>query len=413
MISESEDGHKGWLWRPKLRPVEALPVQSRGTEMICLRDPSRIAPQPLFLSPSATVVLSMFSGENDLRDIQAALMRKFGELVNLEVIEGLVQTLDENLFLEGEGFERFLTRRKEEFSAASSRSALLAGQAYPSEPAALAEALAPGETETVAPSGVSRGLVAPHIDFERGGPCYAWAYRQLRPEESPGLVVILGTAHSPVENFLVLCNKDFETPFGPARCDRELADELSARVGPGLTADEFAHYGEHSVEFQAVWLMSLFRQAEDVRILPLLCGSFHPLIAEGQGPEDSREYKAALEPLKDLLGRYGRGKVMVLASADLSHVGPQFGHDFRVTPAVQADVRAHDLAVLEAAAQGDFQGFYDRVARERDRTNICGLAPIYTMLRLLDGQAGRLLAYDQWTDENGQGLVSFASLVFP
>ena len=142
------------------------------------------------------------------------------------------------------------------FSAASSRPALLAGQAYPSEPAALAEALAgfnghpsgPGETETVAPSGVPRGLVAPHIDFERGGPCYAWAYRQLRPEESPGLVVILGTAHSPVENFLVLCNKDFETPFGPARCDRELADELSARVGPGLTADEFAHYGVTEIE---------------------------------------------------------------------------------------------------------------------------------------------------------------------
>lgn len=404
-----------------MRPVEVLPVQSRGTEMICLRDPSRIAPQPLFLSPSATVVLSMFSGENDLRDIQAVLMRKFGELVNLEVIEGLVQTLDENLFLEGEGFERFLARRKEEFSAASSRPALLAGQAYPGEPAALAEALAafdshpsgPGETETMAPSGVPRGLVAPHIDFERGGPCYAWAYRQLRPEESPGLVVILGTAHSPVENFLVLCSKDFETPFGPARCDRELADELSARVGPGLTADEFAHYGEHSVEFQAVWLMSLFSQAGDMRILPLLCGPFHPLIAEGQGPGDSQEYEAALLPLKDLLGRYDRAKVMVLASADLSHVGPQFGHDFRVTPAVQADVRAHDLAALEAAAQGDFQGFYGRVARERDRTNICGLAPIYTMLRLLDGQAGRLLAYDQWTDKNGQGLVSFASLVFP
>ena len=84
-----------------------------------------------------------------------------------------------------------------------------------------------------------------------------------------------------------------------------------------------------------------------------------------------------------------------------------------MTPGVKAEVREHDLALLEAATQGDFRAFYQQIARERDRNHVCGLASIYTMLRLIDGAPGRLLSYDQWVDNTGRGLVSFASLVFP
>jgi len=63
--------------------------------------------------------------------------------------------------------------------------------------------------------------------------------------------------------------------------------------------------------------------------------------------------------------------------------------------------------------EGDSQGFYLKIAQEQDRRHVCGLPSLYTMLRLLDDAEGQLLSYDQWVDETGQGLVSFASLIFP
>jgi len=422
MISESESSHKTWLWRPRLRPVEAFPIQNQTQRALCLRDPHRLARQILMLSPAAGAILSLMDGNNDLRDIQAALFRSFGQLVHLEKIQELVRVLDENLFLEGEYFESQLAREKAAFAEISVRPAFLAGQAYPAESEALAAELntyytALSETGTDADqsvSGLPRGLIVPHIDFNRGGFCYAKVYSLLTGEEPPGLVVILGTAHSPTENFLVFSGKDFETPFGPARCARTIARELLDDLGPAFTQDEFAHRGEHSVEFQAVWLMSLFSQAEEMRILPVLCASFHSLIEEGIDPEESPAYERPFSALKKQLDSWSetKGPVTILASADLSHVGPQFGDDFRVTPGVRAEVREYDLQALEAVTKGDHRRFFRTLARQKDRTHICGLPAIYTMLRLLDGVEGRLLSYDQWTGEEGRGLVSFAGLVF-
>ncbi|MBW2092308.1 MAG: AmmeMemoRadiSam system protein B, partial [Deltaproteobacteria bacterium] len=251
--------------------------------------------------------------------------------------------------------------------------------------------------------------------FDRGGPCYAWSYNQLKNSTPPDLVVILGTAHSPTENYLVVCDKDFETPFGPMACEKDLAGNLLNRVGPGLKADELVHRGEHSIEFQAVWLKSLFRKHEEMQVLPLLCGSFHDLIETNQGPEDVEAYQATLSVLKDLLREWekDKGRVMILASVDLSHVGPQFGDRFRVTRLVQEEIREHDLDLLRMVTEGDALGFYLKIAQEKDRNHVCGLASLYAALHLLDGASGRLLSYDQWVDETGQGLVSFASLVFP
>jgi hypothetical protein len=48
--------------------------------------------------------------------------------------------------------------------------------------------------------------------------------------------------------------------------------------------------------------------------------------------------------------------------------------------------------------------------QQGDRNRICGLSPIYALLRLLPGGAGRLLHYGQWPDP--EGTVTFASVSF-
>ena len=423
IIPNEEKPHKARDYKPRLRPIEVFPVKIENQQALCLRDPARISPEPLFLTSAAGLFLSLLDGRNDLRDIQAALMREAGRLIESEVIESLIGQLDESLFLEGERFDRYLLDLKTEFAENPIRDATLAGLSYESDPTALSRQLqayyelpaGPGLAEKPVSSTPVRGLMAPHIDFERGGPCYAWAYKELeRMSPPPKLVVILGTAHSPMDGYLNLCNKDFDTPFGLARCEKDLAEEISIELGPEIAADSFIHRGEHSIEFQAVWLKSVFQGSDDLRILPFLSGSLIPLIESERQPAEVEEYMHTLATLKEVLDTWEKanGPVMILASVDLSHVGPQFGHEFRVTKSVSQDVRQHDTGLLETVARGDYDGFFRLISDELDMYNVCGVASIYAMLRLLGQTEGRILSYDQWVDEEGGGLVSFASLAF-
>ena len=65
---------------------------------------------------------------------------------------------------------------------------------------------------------------------------------------------------------------------------------------------------------------------------------------------------------------------------------------------------------LEAVCCGDAEAFYWSVAEDGDARNVCGLAPIYTMLRVLDGCEGEVLHYSQWPDPNGTVTFSSAAL---
>ena len=43
---------------------------------------------------------------------------------------------------------------------------------------------------------------------------------------------------------------------------------------------------------------------------------------------------------------------------------------------------------------------------------ICGLAPMYALLRLVEGSRGSVLHYDQWIDRGGAGSVTFGCVLF-
>jgi predicted class III extradiol MEMO1 family dioxygenase len=81
-----------------------------------------------------------------------------------------------------------------------------------------------------------------------------------------------------------------------------------------------------------------------------------------------------------------------------------------VGPAELARVKAEDRALLAPVVQADAEGFFAEAMRQRDRNRICGLSPIYAVLRLLSGGPGRLLHYGQWPDPDGT--VTFASVSF-
>jgi len=411
-MSASEDGAYEY---PRLRPVEVFPTTLRGQQVFCLRDPMHYTDTIVSVPLQTAAILDLFDGRHSLLDIQEAFARRFGVLLFREQLQQVIQSLDECLLLESPRFASHREALEEDFRRAPNRPARLAGTGYPSDPDALRRELdgyfAADDGPRDAPPSPSAarltGLVVPHIDFARGGPCYAWGYRELAGAMPVDRWIILGTAHVSIVRPFALTRKAFETPLGPADVDEECLEALLTRIGPGYLDDEFAHRGEHSIEFQGVFLRHATPAHGPVRIVPILCGSFHKFVEERRPPPAGDSVQEFLGALRETLAALG-GHTVVIASADLSHVGPQFGDPRPLTPGQLREVEEADRRMLSSVEAGDAEGFLQAVARDGDRRHICGLPPIYAALRVLGTHPGRLLRYSQWRDPNGT--VTFAAL---
>ena len=104
--------------------------------------------------------------------------------------------------------------------------------------------------------------------------------------------------------------------------------------------------------------------------------------------------------------------VLVLASADLAHVGIRFGDAEAPNRFTLETLAEEDRRLLEYAERMDAEGFYEVLQREKDRRRICGLSAIYTVLRIVDARRGKILQYGQAMDAGTQSVVTFASLGF-
>jgi hypothetical protein len=223
------------------------------------------------------------------------------------------------------------------------------------------------------------------------------------------LFVIVGTCHAGMPDPFALTHKDYDTPFGPARVDHEFVERLARRAGQDCFASELAHRAEHSIEFQAVFLRYLYAGRRDFTIVPVLASFAHEALLQRQGIEDDPRVSRFLDAIGESIAVSGR-RVALIAGADLAHVGPRFGDPEPVLEADRGRIEREDHAMLAAVEAGDAGGFFESVASDGDRRRICGLSPIYTVLRVLGDGRGALRHYGQWPDPCG--LVSYASVVF-
>ena len=406
---------------PRLRvDLEFFPVEQDGQRLLGIRDPAGYTASVVLLPGTLLAIVSLFDGQRSIVDIQAELMRRHGELVRAEEIEQIIVALDEHGFIDS---PRFADRRQaadRAFMASHARPAAHAGGAYPADPDELRRAFdgfftAPGGPgpPTRSPNRLAtpvlRGLIAPHIDFHRGGPAYAWAYRDLVERSDADCFVIFGTCHAGMREPFVLTRKDYATPLGPAVVDQELVDGLTMRARQDCFASELAHRGEHSIEFQAVFLSYLLGSHRAFTIVPILASFAHEALARGQGPEDDPRVPRFLDALAETMATSGR-KVVVIAGADLAHVGPRFGDPTPIEPNALQRVAQEDRAMLATVEEGDARGFFNSIAADGDRRRICGFSPIYTLLRTLGSGRGQVKHYGQWPDP--QAVVTYASVVF-
>lgn len=405
---------------PRLRAVEAFPVEHEGQRCIALRDPAGFTDQIAVLPGPLLDLVSLFDGEHPLEAIQEIVRRRHGEAPSIEQIRGLAERLDDAGFLDSARFEARRRATEDAFRKSPIRPAAHAGGAYAGQADALRAQIAgffahpdgprAGTTPSPAVETPLAGLIAPHIDFHRGGPTYGWAYQDLLERVDADLFVILGTCHAGMADPFAVTLKPYDTPLGAVAVDRDFYEALHARTGQDLLASEPAHRSEHSIEFQAVMLQAVIGPRRPFTILPVLASYLHEAVWLGTEPEADARVPRFLDGLRETIAASGR-RVCVVAGVDLAHVGPRFGDATPNSEASLAAVERADRAMLESVLAVDARGFYDQVAADQDARRICGLSPIHALLRVLPAAPGRLLQYRQWPDP--EGAVTFCAVGFP
>ncbi len=413
--------------QPQLRPLEVLPVGSEDLPLYLFRDPEGFG-EPVVLTPNGTILAMLMDGERTLAGIQAAFCVQTGGQVPLTDLEAVVRELDTARLLANERFETYRRELIDAYLSNPVRPASHAGGAYAEEPDELRKELdecftcdeGPGPIDFDAPADGRQlhGLIAPHIDLARGGPAFAWAYKQVIEQSSADLFVIFGTAHNGLEEWFGISRKDFNTPLGVVPTDRAFIDRLAEHLASSvagrqldLFADELAHRMEHSIEFQAVFLQHVLGGRRKFKIVPILVDSFQDFLLDGGTPDGSPEVQAFVAAVRAAAQRHS-GKVCYISAADFAHIGRHFGDPWLVDRQRLAGQEADDRKLLAAAGRCDAAALFDHIAGQSDRSRICGLAPTYTMLEIIHPSRGELLKYDQAVEEDGTSCVSFASMAF-
>jgi AmmeMemoRadiSam system protein B len=402
--------------KPLLRPLDFQPVRHRGEPMWLLRDPWQLSERQIIFPQALALMLKYCDGTRTPREIHRALSADLGVELPYEVVAETLAELDRTFLLQNERFEREKQRHLDAYRSRSYRPPALADLSYPAEPEALATLLrgyGTGIEADDSPGWRGRGVVSPHIDYQRGGPVYARVWRRATPAVlEADLVLIFGTDHNGRPGNVTLTQQPYATPFGVLPNDRAIIDELARALGPEAAfREELNHRQEHSVELSAVWLHHIYREAgvRPAPMIPILVGSFHHFLSNGAHPADDPAYIRFLAVLR----RETRNRrVLAVGSVDLAHVGPAFGDAFAMDVHRRAGLRQQDSRLMSAIRSGDAAGFFQQIKAVQDGNRICGFAPLYLMLRYLQPVGGIEVAYHHCpADQTDTSLVSICGLL--
>ena len=407
--------------KPQLRRLEIARATTPDGEVLVFHDKAGYAPD-LALDAALAPLLALMDGTRTPPQIIAASGQNDPDFVLW--INEFIAEMDENFLLNSPHFGRERARREQQWNESPSREAAFAGRSYPDAPAALNTflnaKLAQGEKRLPARAYDAtqvRGIVTPHIDFHRGGHTEAASYAPLienvRATGQPfDTLVVLGIAHAGVEYPFCAAAKDYQTPLGTMPCDREFLGDLQARLGAQLTAEQFAHKDEHSVEFAAV-MCQHFAELKQSQIVPILCGGFWQSLRSGQAPDTAEPHVGAfIEALREVTHKHeaaGR-KIGFIASVDGAHVGTQFGDPAPLTPQKLEEIAREDRRWCAAIEAGDRAALHRHFARDGNRFNVDAHPALYALMAAFPSWRGQLLDYDQAYHRDENIVVSFASL---
>lgn len=388
-----------------------MPSPVENKPGLLIRDSFGYSDAVLIVPPPLVPCLEFFDGSHTELDLRELLVRMTGQFDVSPIQEQLTGTLNEAGFLHNEIYDSLRSNAEREFAESAVREASHSGTAYPDSEEPLRATLGEymkGATDADAEDSGLIGIAAPHVSPFGGWQTYKAAYSALGNAHRDRTFVILGTSHYGEPDRYGLTRKPFVTPYGIARPDlrlvNELADERAAKV------EDYCHAIEHSIEFQVLFLQHVF--GPDIRIVPVLCGTHAKSILEGGLPEDNDDVRRFHGKLGEIASREGN-KLLWVLGIDMAHMGQRYGDEIaaEANRGEMTDVGRRDQLRIERINAGDAHGFWDLVQQNQDELKWCGSSPLYTFMKAVPNARGTLRGYEQWNIDDAS-VVSFGAIAF-
>jgi MEMO1 family protein len=396
--------------RPRLRSLEAFPLEEDNQTVYGLRDRTGLVEQMLVVPAPAFFIISHFDGSHTLEEVGKAFSERFGSDIEEQDFREILDTLDAHLLLDSDHFQQWCEAEKSKYLSAPNRHCASAGGAYSDDPEKLRtdlDGILQRASAVQNGLGQPRGVVVPHIDYKRGTDCYAAVYSALKTVKPASTYVILGSNHYGGDSFYCATRKNFATPLGTVEVDQERLERLSTASREDMFAYECDHAREHSVELQAVWLAHLFG-AENIKIVPIICGGFELMHYNGETPDKSEIVQAMVGTLRELLDE-SPGEVCLMAAADMSHIGQFFGDEEDLAEPWLKQIEQNDREILREAQSGSPASFFDRLYSDHNASRVCSASNLYTLKAVCD-VPGQLLNYHQAVEREAECAVTCAAL---
>ena len=116
-----------------------------------------------------------------------------------------------------------------------------------------------------------------------------------------------------------------------------------------------------------------------------------------------------VEELNTILREVG-GSTLFISSADLSHVGQQFGEPRPVDEQRKFDVERHDREMMSKFIENDVEEFISAMKWNNNATQWCSVGNMSTILQLVRPTEIELIDYRQACDPKGIALVSSCAM---
>lgn len=401
--------------KPKLRPVQPTLIEHEGNPYIVLSDPLRLSEDNIAIPHPLAPLLQLCDGTRDLPTLQTAFELRTGIHLEQRIVEEIIGQLDESLLLDSERFANARDSITTQFRSAPARPPALAGAGYSDDPDELRDMLSyylkgiPSESQVEKCPDRVRGVISPHIDFQRGGPVYAQTWSEaIEAIGDIELAVIFGTNHYGGYRLFTLTRQNYATPWGILPTATNIVDRIADELGEAPAfEDELHHRNEHSIELALIWL-HYFLGDKNCELVPILCGSFEHFIYKDEDPSQNKDISAVVNCLQEVIGQR---RTIVVAAADLAHMGPAFGDQHPIDTQERASIHTADDKLIKSMCSADAEGFFAQIQKEGDRRRICGLAPIYMTLRILEDSQGEATGYMQCpADQIDGSLVSICGV---
>ncbi len=406
--------------------------------MLGLSDASQVSDKMCVVVPAVQVILPLMDGTRDLDQI----VQQVGKGLTRPFVEQLVAQLDDAGMIDGPTFDAMIAKMRADFDASpvlppASTAAFidalvhdgmqndkLSKEASEDEKQAygvkrlretmdefVRESLKNAQDPSL--NELPKAIIAPHLDYGRGWVNYGAIYGRLRVVDRPDRVIILGTNHFGRSTGVCGCDKGYQTPLGTCELDTDVAQGLRARLGDALFEHRFDHEREHSVELQVPWIQHVFGPDAEGRFPKVFGALVHdPAIKNGESYDGKG---VALEPfvkaMKEVIASLP-GKTLIVASADLSHVGPAFGDQQPLAgeeaPATEArnTVFKHDNDLINHIANNRVSDLLAAMAWQQNPTRWCSTGNIVATLMITEPKNVKVLNYSAALDQQGTTMVT-------